>query len=74
MIFLLLPLGHENMTPVHLALEVALHELNSLHGLHVTDVPDLEYTWDINNLEAIELIEKARATLHEHTDNDRDIS
>ena len=33
-----LPLGHEEMSPVQLALEVALHELTCLHRLHVTVV------------------------------------
>lgn len=49
------------MSPVQLALEVALHELTYLHGLHVTDVPDLEYTWNIDNKEAIDLIAKVLA-------------
>ncbi len=64
------------MSPVHLALEVALHELNFLHGLHVTDVPDVEFTWDIDNLEAIELIAKALEPfrLAQHTDNVQDVS
>ena len=56
---MLLPLKHEEMSPVQLALEVALHELNYLHGLHVTDVPDLAYTWDIDTKDAIEIISKA---------------
>ncbi len=51
------------MSPVQLALEVALHELTCLHGLHVTDVPDLEYTWDIDNKEATDLIAKVLAPL-----------
>lgn len=49
------------MSPVQLALEVALHELTYLHGLHVTDVPDLEYTWNIDNKEATDLIAKVLA-------------
>ena len=64
------------MSPVQLALEVALHELNFLHGLHVTDVPDVEFTWDIDNLEAIELIAKALEPFRsaQHTDNALDVS
>lgn len=54
-----LPLGHEKMSPVQLALEVALHELNSLNGLHVTDVPDVAYTWDIDTKDAIKQITEA---------------
>lgn len=49
------------MSPVQLALEVALHELTYLHGLHVTDVSDLEYTWNIDNKEATDLIAKVLA-------------
>ena len=60
---MILPVGHEKMNPVQLALEVALHELVSQNGLHVTDVPDIKYTWDIDNTEAIKLIENALATL-----------
>ena len=60
---MILPVGHEKMNPVQLALEVALHELVSQNGLHVTDVPDIKYTWDIDNSEAIKLIENALATL-----------
>ncbi len=57
------------MSPVQLALEVALHELTYLHGLHVTDVPDLEYTWDIDNKEATDLIAKALESMRsaQHT-------
>ena len=60
---MILPEGYEKMTPVQLALEVALHELITQNNLHVTDVPDVEYTWNIDNSEAIKLIEKALATL-----------
>ena len=60
---MILPVEHEKMNPVQLALEVALHELVSQNGLHVTDVPDIKYTWDIDNTEAIKLIENALATL-----------
>ena len=52
----MLPQGHKEMSPEQLALEVALHELTILHGLHVTDVPDTTYTWDINTSEATEMI------------------
>ena len=51
-----LPLGHEEMSPVQLALEVALHELTCLHGLHATDVPEERYTWNIDTKRATELI------------------
>ncbi|MBQ3446760.1 MAG: hypothetical protein IJG37_03850 [Synergistaceae bacterium] len=54
-----LPLGQEGMSPVQVALEVALHELSSLNGLHVTDVPGVEYTWDIDTKDTAELIERA---------------
>ena len=54
-----LPLGYEEMSPVQLALEVALHELSSLNGLHVTDVPEEEKTWDINTEDATRIIESA---------------
>lgn len=62
------PARHEKMKPVQLALEVALHELVTQNGLHVTDVPDIEYTWNIDNSEAIKLIENALATLSSHKD------
>ena len=51
-----MPLGHEEMSPVQLALEVALHELTCLHGLHATDVPEERYTWDIDTKGATKLI------------------
>ena len=54
-----LPLWHEEMLPVQLALEVALHELTCLHGLHVTDVPEERYTWDIETKDATKLIASA---------------
>ena len=60
---MILPTGYEKMNPVQLALEVALHELVTQNGLHVTDVPDVNYTWNIDNNEAIKLIENALATL-----------
>ena len=50
------------------ALEVALHELVTQNGLHVTDVQDINFTWDIDNSEAIKLIENALATLSERKD------
>lgn len=46
------------MTPVQLALEVALYVLVTQDNLHVTDVPDVAYTWNIDNSEAIKLIKK----------------
>ena len=52
-------LGHEGMSPVQVALEVALHELSTLDGLHVTDVPDVEYTWYIDTKAAIKQITEA---------------
>ena len=55
---MLLPLGHEEMSPIQLALEVALHELSTLHGLHVTDVPYVVYTWDIDTSEVTEMLSK----------------
>ena len=51
------PIGYEKMTPVQRALEIALHALVTLDGLHVTDIPDVEYTWDIDNTKEIEIIE-----------------
>ena len=55
---MLLPAEHEKMTPVQLALEVALYVLVTQDNLHVTDVPDVAYTWNIDNSEAIKLIKK----------------
>ena len=60
---MLLPKNHENMSSVQVALEVALHELNFLHGLRVTDVPDVNTTWSIDNSEAVDIIEKALEAL-----------
>ena len=60
---MILPAGHEKMNPVQLALHVALHELVTQNGLHVTDVQDVNYTWNIDNNDAIKLIEKVLATL-----------
>ena len=51
------------MSSVQVALEVALHELNFLHGLRVTDVPDVNTTWSIDNSEAVDIIEKALEAL-----------
>lgn len=47
------------MSPVQLALEVALQELSSLNGLHVTDVPSVEYKCEIDTTDATEIIDKA---------------
>ena len=57
--------GGDEMIPIKHALEVALHELVTQNGLHVTDVPDIKYTWNIDNSEAIKLIENALITLSE---------
>lgn len=53
------PVGFENMSPVRRALEVALHELTAIHGLRVTDAPDVQSTWEIDTSEATEIIEEA---------------
>ncbi|MBQ6113916.1 MAG: hypothetical protein IJL11_00915 [Synergistaceae bacterium] len=68
---ILLPKDSDKMSPVQLALEVALHELNYLHGLHVTDVSDLAYTWDIDTKDAIEIVAKALEPIRsaQHKDN-----
>ena len=29
-----------------------------LHGFHVTDIPDVAYTWDIDTSEVIEMLYK----------------
>ena len=57
--------GGDEMILIKHALEVALHELVTQNGLHVTDVPDIKYTWNIDNSEAIKLIENALTTLSE---------
>ena len=65
---LCMPVGAENMTPVQVALEVALHELTVLSGLRVTDIPDAETTFVIDTKEAADLIEETLRKLG-HRDN-----
>ncbi len=60
---LCMPVGAENMTPVQVALEVALHELTTLNGLRVTDIPDVETTMVIDTREATSLIAKTLTEL-----------
>ena len=56
-------IGYENKTPVQIALEGALHALVMQNGLHVTDVQDVNYTFNIDNNEIIKFIKKVLATL-----------
>ena len=67
-----LPQGYEKMSPVELALEVALHELTILNGLRVTDILDAEYTWEVENEEVILMLERTLQELrvYEHKDKD----
>ena len=67
-----LPQGYEKMSPVELALEVALHELTVLNGLRVTDILNAEYTWEIENEDAILMLERTLQELrvYEHKDKD----
>lgn len=60
---LLLPQNYEEMSYVQLALEVAAHELTCLDGLHASDTPDFKFTWNIDNSEAINLIETVLKTI-----------
>ena len=63
-----LPQGHEKMSPVELALEVALHELTVLNGLRVTDILDAEYTWEIENEDAILMLERTLQELRKESE------
>ncbi len=76
MIILIKPVDYENMNPVQLALEVARHDLTFLHGTRVTDVPDVEYTWEVDNTETLKLIDEALAFINSasHTDTNSDVS
>ena len=67
-----LPQGYEKMSPVELALEVALHELTVLNGLRVTDILNAEYTWEVENEEVILMLERTLQELrvYEHKDKD----
>ena len=68
---MIVPIGHENMNPVRLALLNAQHDLAFLHGTRVTDVDDVRYTWEIDNNDTLKLIDEALALLdkaeHNHT-------
>ena len=54
-----LPEGFENMTPVRRALEVARHELVTLHGLVAADGAAPNKTFKINTSEAVDSIDAA---------------
>ena len=63
-----LPQGYEKMSPIELALEVALHELTVLNGLRVTDILDAEYTWEIENEDAILMLERTLQELRKESE------
>lgn len=54
-----LPEGFEDMDPVRRALEVARHELVTLHGLVVADGAAPDETFEIDTIEAVDLIDEA---------------
>ena len=71
---LCMPVGAENMTPVQVALEVALHELTTLNGLRVTDIPDVETTMVIDTREATSLIARTLTEPGEPVCSDSQVS
>ena len=54
-----LPVGFEAMSPVRRALEVARHELVTLHGLVVADSAAPNEASEIDTIEAVDLIDEA---------------
>lgn len=54
-----LPVGFESMSPVRRALEVARHELVTLHGLLAADSAAPNETFEIDTIEAVDLIDEA---------------
>ena len=52
------PIGFETMSLTQQALEVALHELDTLNGLYATDIKHGEH-FTIDVTDAAELIKKA---------------
>ena len=53
------PVGFEVMTPVRRALEVARHELVTLHGLIVADGAAPNETFEIDTIDVVNLIDAA---------------
>ena len=56
-------LTDEEYRTVMKALMNVEHELSFLHGLHVTDVPDVAFTWDIDCIEVKRIIDEAISVL-----------
>lgn len=54
-----LPEGFEEMSLVQQALEVARHELVTLHGLVVADGAAPNETFEVDTIEAVDLIDEA---------------
>ena len=54
-----LPVGFEGMSPVRRALEVARHELVTMHGLIVADGAAPNETFEIDTNGAVGLIDEA---------------
>lgn len=54
-----LPVGFESMSLVRRALEVARHELVTLHGLVVADGAAPDETFEIDTSDVVELIDEA---------------
>lgn len=65
-----LPEGFENMTPVRRALEVARHELVTLHGLIVADGAAPNETFEIDTSEAVALLDKVLEQMAKRTDRE----
>ena len=51
------------------ALLNAQHEFNFLHGLRVTDVPDVDYTWELDCSDADNRISEAISVLDRFDSN-----
>ena len=52
------------------ALALAEHDLSFLHGVRVTDIPDENTSWEVNNHETLQQISEAFALL-DKPDNNR---
>lgn len=65
-------LGEREYETVMNALLNVQHEFNFIHGLRVTDVPDVKYTWELDCSQTAELIDEAISVLEKFSDSHND--
>ena len=61
----------EKLKPIRLALENALHDLTFSNGLLVTDLPNPDTTFTLDNSKSITLLEIAITELNKFFDTDK---